>query len=135
MTDLTLERREQPNRTLEMGPLSLAPDVDEDYWSYRVRLTPVQSVLGFPKFGTIGVGFAQEEDWNTNLPFICETDDIVKHIAHNRGDESITRADITAAVSLIQHAICEDQGLDPAETIGSIKPVRAKEKKDAQPDG
>jgi hypothetical protein len=100
-----------------------------------VRLTPVQSVLGFPKFGTIGVGFAQEVDWNTNLPFTCETDDIVKHIAHNRGDESITRADIAKAVSLIQHAICEDQGLDPAETIGSIKPVRAKEKKDAQPDG
>jgi hypothetical protein len=135
MTDLTLERREQPNRTLEMGPVSLAPPVEPDYWSYRVRLTPAQSVLGFPKFGTIGIGFAQEVDWNTNLPFTCETDAIVKHIAHNRGDESITRADIAKAVSLIQHAICEDQGLDPAETIGSIKPVRAKEKKDAQPDG
>lgn len=120
--ELVLERRDQANKTLDLGMVSMSPAVDENYWSYRVRLTERQSVLGFPKFGTVGIGFALEEvDWNTNLPYVCPTDAIVKHIVRNRGDESITDADIAAAVSLIQHAVCEDRGLDPAEAIGSVE--------------
>ena len=30
-----------------------------------VRLSDAQAILGFPKYLTIGIGFAIEDDWNT----------------------------------------------------------------------
>lgn len=109
MNELKLERREQRDQTANIGRMSLTPMVDEDYWAYRVRLTDKQAVLGFPKFGTIGIGFAAEEDWNTNLPYRCDTDEICQHIKHNAGDDSITEDDIRAAVELIQQAARDDR--------------------------
>lgn len=119
--DLTLERRQQADRTPRAGAALITPPINEDYWAYRVRLNDRQSVVGFPKFGTIGIGFAVEEDWNTNLPYTCETIEIVSHIWHNvdsekpQGDEfgevegdDITVADVYAAVGAIQDAIAYD---------------------------
>lgn len=112
-TPLELERRDQPNETrvVPVGAKSTAlitPMVNEDYWLLRVRLSDHQAVIGFPKFNTIGIGFAQEEDdWNTNLPFRCHPDDIVEHIWVNRGDEAITKEMVKAAVEMIQEAASE----------------------------
>jgi len=36
------------------------PPVGEDYWLFRVKLFKDQAIIGFPKFGTIGIGFAIE---------------------------------------------------------------------------
>lgn len=130
-TELVLERKPEDNRTTVLtGPratIALAPAVDEGYWSYRVKLNDRQAVLGFPKFGTIGIGFAVEDDGNTNLPYTCETIDIVSHIWHNvdsekpAGDEfgevegdDITVAQVYAAVGAIQDAIAADHPERPA---------------------
>lgn len=92
----------------------LTPTIGEDYWLYRVRLTEDQAVVGFPKFFTIGIGFAVEEDWNTNLPYKTEATEIAKHIHDNRGP-SISESPedfntIVAAIQLIQKQAELDKG-------------------------
>lgn len=115
MKDLVLERKAQADETRKYENTDgvvvglMTPALDEDYWAYRVRLTDVQAVVGFPKFTTIGIGFAvEDEDWNTNLPWTVEATTIAGHIEKNAGDDTITRWDIVAAVTLIQNAVRED---------------------------
>lgn len=67
------------------GRIMLTPAINEDYWTLRVRISPRQAVVVFPKFGVFGCGFALEEkDWNTNLPIACAVDKIYNHIKANR---------------------------------------------------
>src|ERR1700757_4781306 len=47
---LTLENKNQPDTTHHLGPVMLTPDIDEDYWLYRVRVSGTQAIVGFPKF-------------------------------------------------------------------------------------
>ncbi len=103
-TSLVLETKGQQDKTVRAGPAMITPPVDEGYWTYRVRLSDTQAIVGFPKFFTVGIGFAQEEDWNTNFPFSCDAGEIYDHIAHNKGDDSISREDCIAAIRLIQEA-------------------------------
>ncbi len=105
-----LERKAQQDETPTLGGLMLTPPVDETYWSYRVKLSETQAVLAFPKFITIGIGFAQEEDWNTNLPWTCGAQEIFDHIAHNKGDDAIGDEDCLAAIRMLQDAIRADGG-------------------------
>lgn len=107
--ELVLERQGQVDLTFTAGSVMITPPISEDCWAYRVRVGPGQAVAAFPKFGTIGVGFAQEEDWNTNLPYTCVAQGIRTHIGHNRGDDRITDDVIDAAIRLIQEAIAADQ--------------------------
>lgn len=106
-TDLTLERQSvtEPG---DLGPIRITPPIGPDYWSYRVKLTEDQALLGFPKFGTIGVGFAREEDWNTNLPFWVPADTLWEHIKHNAGDRTITMDQVAEALGLIFDAVRAD---------------------------
>jgi len=109
MSELILERRSQQDETSHIGQFSLTPPLGEDYWAYRVRLSERQAVVGFPKFSTIGIGFAvEEEDWNTNLPYTCDTDQIFRHILDNKGDASIADEDVRTAIAMVQAAIRED---------------------------
>ena len=108
-SNLTLERRGQQNKTVQLGGLMMTPPIDEDYWAYRVKLTDRQAIVGFPKFGTIGIGFAVEDDWNTNLPYSVETEQIFRHIARNKGDDSISDEDVKTAIKMVQEAIREDK--------------------------
>lgn len=111
---LVLEVRNQPDATPTAGPLMLPPPINEDYWSYRVRVADGQAIVGFPKFLTMGIGFAVEEDENTNLPYTCDAEEIYEHIKHNRGDASITREVCVAAIRLIQDAVRDGHApLDP----------------------
>jgi len=109
--ELTLERRDRQDKTPTFGGglIMMTPAIDEDYWAYRVRLSDEQAIVGFPKFGTIGIGFAVEEDWNTNLPYTCETGEIFEHIKHNKGDDSIAEDDVRWAIALVQDAAREDR--------------------------
>lgn len=108
--DLVLETKGQPDRTATAGPVvMMTPPINEDYWLYRVKVSERQAVVGFPKFMTIGVGFAVEEDWNTNLPYTCDAERIYEHIAHNKGDASIYREDCLAAIRMIQDAAAADR--------------------------
>jgi len=107
---MELEIRDQENKTAVVGPLMLTPMVDEDYWQYRVRLTDTQAILGFPKYSTVGIGFAIEEDWNTNLPYTCGTEEIFNHIKHNKSDDAISDEDCIEAIRMIQEAVRADRG-------------------------
>ena len=87
--------------------IMVSPPVDEDYWAFRVKLCKNQAVLGFPKFGMIGVGMALEENSNTNLPLrsedtpLANANRIYSHIKDNKKYESITRQMIVDAIILI----------------------------------
>jgi hypothetical protein len=105
---LTVERKAQPDTTTHIGPVSLTPAIGGDYWAYRVLLSDHQAVVAFPKFSTIGIGFAVEEDWNTNLPYTIPADEIAQHILHNKGDDTISDESVVQAIRLIQEAIAED---------------------------
>lgn len=111
-SNLKLERRYQEQAGTAAPGVMMTPALGEGYWSYRVVLTPEQAVLGFPKFHTIGIGFAVENDWNTNLPYSCETEKIFKHIAHNKGDDAISDDDVREAIRLIQRAARQDRDKD-----------------------
>jgi hypothetical protein len=109
VTTLSLERKNQIDKTAKVGFAQITPPIDEGYWTYRVRLSDAQAIVGFPKFGMVGIGFALEEDWNTNLPSGCSAEEIYEHIAHNKGDDLITREDCVAAIRMIQEAVAADR--------------------------
>jgi hypothetical protein len=105
--NLILESRAQTNNTVYASGAMLTPFVNEDYWLFRVKVSETQAIVGFPKFSTIGIGFAREDqDWNTNLPYACGTDMIVHHIRRNN-DEKISRTIIHDAVVMVQDAARE----------------------------
>jgi hypothetical protein len=114
MNTLTLERKTQGDESPVYGDenvtVVVTPPIDEDYWSYRVMLSDTQAIVGFPKFGTIGIGFAVEDDWNLNFPYSVETDRIFDHISRNKGDDGISDDDVREAIRLVQQAAREDRG-------------------------
>ena len=118
MTDetLMLERKDQQDSPLlttpSGGTVEITPPIDEDYWAYRVRLSETQAIIGFPKFGTIGIGFAVEEDWNSNLPYVEPAEQIFGHIGHNKSDDSISDEICVTAIQMIQKAVAEDRNHD-----------------------
>jgi hypothetical protein len=127
-SELVLETRGEQDRTGvfegERSTVLLAPVVSEDYWEYRVGLTEGQAVVGFPKFGTIGIGFAVEgKSWNTNLPYVLPAEQIVDHIWTNRGSTVRNREVVLAAVRLIQAAAFDDQlkALYPITTTEAVE--------------
>ena len=111
---LVLEKRRQ-NKTEEEkgiiagGMIAATPILSDDYWNYRVVLSNSQALIGFEKFGTIGIGFAIEEDWNTNLPYTSDAKRIFDHIKHNKHDPSIPDNDVIKAIKMIQEAVNEDR--------------------------
>jgi hypothetical protein len=106
MKPLRLESRNHTDETFVLQSpnkiVMFTPPINESYWDYRVQLHEDQSVIGFGKFGTIGIGFAQESDWNTNLPYVCKTEDILNHIWHNHKYQAVTKKRTAEAIRLIQ---------------------------------
>jgi hypothetical protein len=99
------EKFVQSKDTIPLGEgatMMFTPPINEDYWLFRVKLFEDQAIVGFPKFGTIGIGFAQEEDWNTNLPYTCDAEQIYDHIKHNKQYEQIADEQCLEAIKLIQ---------------------------------
>jgi hypothetical protein len=107
---LHLEHRaEQADETPVVGHLMFTPPIDDDYWRWRVVVGDGQAIVGFPKFTTIGIGFAREEDWNTNLPYTQTAEAIFEHIAHNKGDDSIPDERCIAAIRMVQEAVMAER--------------------------
>ena len=88
----------------------VTPDIGEDYWLVRVKVHKEQSIIAFPKFGTIGISFAKETDWNTNLPYSVPADRLYAHIRRNKGFKSIKKADCIAAIETIQDFLIKNKG-------------------------
>ena len=87
------------------GRVLMTPPLDEDFWLFRVKVGKGQAVVAFPKFTTLGIGFAKEENWNTNLPYTCDTEEIYAHIACNKGDGRIPKARCIEAIAMLQEAV------------------------------
>jgi hypothetical protein len=85
----------------------VTPAIDESYWLLRVPVSDKQAVVCFPKFFTIGCGFQHEEDWNTNLPIGCPTDEIFNHIKCNKGDKRISNDDCRKAIDMLREKAIE----------------------------
>jgi hypothetical protein len=75
--------------------------INKDYWVFRVKLTKDQSVIAFPKFCTMGIGFAIESDWNTNLPYDCTAKEIADHIWVNKKYKTITKSILIEAIEIL----------------------------------
>lgn len=110
MSALRLEVKETPDTTGfyggDSGPVVMVtPTIGEDYWIFRVPVSDSQAVIGFEKFGTVGIGFqVEEEDWNTNLPYTSDAAKILNHIRRNKGDDSISDDVCLEAIRLVQDA-------------------------------
>lgn len=64
--------------------ISLPPAIGKDYWLFRVKIKYNQSVVAFPKHGTLGIGFQYEKYYDTNLPYEKDSATIYNHIKGNR---------------------------------------------------
>ena len=107
--ELALERSSRFFEDESNKHILITPAINKDFWKYRVILDQDQAIVGFPKFTTVGIGFALEEDWNTNLPYTCEANMIAAHIWHNRKYDSIKKSDVIKAIKMIQDAVKEDK--------------------------
>ena len=92
--------------SLAKSGMLLTPPLDEHFWLYRVAVSEKQAIVGFPKFGVVGVGFQHEEDWNTNLPSSADAAELYEHISHNRkaGGDCPPKQRCLDAIRLIQQA-------------------------------
>ena len=81
----------------------ITPNINKEYWALRVKVSKTQAIVGFSKFGCIGIGFQIEKgSWNTNLPSNYSATHIYNHIEENKGSKSIKKEDCIAAIKLIQ---------------------------------
>lgn len=72
---------------------------------FRVDLYKEQSIIAFPKFSSIAISFlVEDEDWNTNLPYKCKTEEIYNHIKCNKKYKEIKKKDCIKAIEMIQVA-------------------------------
>jgi len=108
MKKLKLEYRERFNGEVtfkaENNTVMITPPIDEYYWTFKIPLHKEQALVAFHKFGTLGIGFAIEDDWNTNLPYTCDTNKIADHIWHNRKYPQITKKILIEAIEILKKA-------------------------------
>jgi hypothetical protein len=93
---------QDPQFNADTTVVMFTPPVGESYWLARVKVSPDQAIVAFPKFGVIGCGFQQETDWNTNLPLDFPAEKIFKHISHNKGADDIPDERCIEAITLLQ---------------------------------
>jgi len=71
-------------------------------WLFRVKLKYDQAILGFPKMGTIGIGFAKEEDWDFNVPCEESVDVIFDNIKSNKRYSDISEREVREAIQMVK---------------------------------
>ena len=95
----------QVDRTM-IGNIAIGQPGDQENWSYKVQLTDKQAIVGFPKFGLIGIAFLVEDsDGNTNKPSGSDAEEIYDWIKENKGDDSISKENSIKAIKMIQRAV------------------------------
>ena len=86
------------------GLIMFTPSINSEYYIMRVVLYKDQALVAFPKFGLIGIGFAIESDWNTNLPYQVEAERLYRHIRCNKKYRAITKQTCLEGLKLLQEA-------------------------------
>lgn len=87
------------------GTVLFTPQLGTDNsWLFRVQLSKKQSIVGFPKFMLIGIGFSKEKNPNTNLPYTSLSENIFNHIKENKGSRKISDADCITAIKMVSDA-------------------------------
>ena len=109
MRKLVVEYKEgfQPSKDcINTGKVIImfTPAINKDYYIMRVVLYKDQALVAFPKFGLIGVGFALESDWNTNLPYQTSPERLYEHIKVNKKYRAITKETCIEGLKLLQAA-------------------------------
>lgn len=111
------------------GPVKImvfGPGKPEDYWHFRVQVHEDQWLEAFPKFMTIGIGFAKEDDENANLPASCGTKTIFNHIKHNKRYASISNEVCLKAIYMLQEAALEYEAFQrmlEAQEMACLEPM------------
>ena len=118
MKTLTLEINSKFKKSIDTFKVknmqvTITPAIGKEYFLFRVKLTKTQAILAFPKFYTLGIGFALESDWNTNLPYNCRTKEIFEHIKENKRYKSISDKDCLEAIKILQIACKKYETLSP----------------------
>jgi hypothetical protein len=93
-----------PIQTPSGGTILVTPPLTSEFWLARVPVAKQQAVVCFPKFGTIGIGFQHEDDWNTNLPYTVPAEEIYDHIKHNKACRASKETCIAAIRLLSDYA-------------------------------
>lgn len=94
------------------GTILFTPQLGTDNsWLFRVQLSKKQSIVGFPKFMIIGIGFSNERMGNTNLPYTCSPEKIFNHIKDNKGSKKISDSDCITAIKMVSDAAIEYKAL------------------------
>jgi len=102
--------------------IMFTPAINEDYWIMRIKLYRNQALIAFPKFGLIGVGFAKEINWNTNLPYSVPAERLYQHIAVNKKYNQITKAHCLKAIKMLQ-AACKQYEKEKKEIVLNMRDV------------
>lgn len=114
MLQIEVNSKFQPANT-DFGTLdsviSVTPPIDANCFIARVPLFADQAITIFPKFGVIGCGFAQEMDWNTNLPISQDAEVIYWHIEHNKKYAEITKEQCIEAIRMLQQWLTDIHNL------------------------
>lgn len=98
--------KNETNESPSDGVVIITPDGDDNNWMFRVSLTKTQSIVGFRKFTTIGIGFAVEDERAyVDLPYIMPAHDIFNHIKINKGDDDISDEACIEAIKVIQAGV------------------------------
>ena len=71
---------------------------------FRIKLFKGQELIAFPKFSSIAISFLLEEDWNTNLPYNCNEEEIYDHIKCNKKYKEIKKEDCIKAILMLKTA-------------------------------
>jgi len=95
----------------------MTPAITEDYWIMRVKVFRNQAIVAFPKFGLICVGFAQESDWNTNLPYQTPAERLYQHIEVNKKYKTLTKERCIEAIKMLQCACANYEKEQKEKTI------------------
>lgn len=95
--------KQHPKKTI-CGKILLGGGSTGNDVLFKVELFKDQALIAFPKFSTIAIGFKEEEDENTNLPYVCDELEIYNHIKCNKFYKEIKKKTCIEAIKMLQVA-------------------------------
>lgn len=85
----------------------MTPQLTPDYWTYRVALSNGNAIVAAPEFGTLGIRYQIEDEYNVTNRWDYTANEIEALIRRNR-PANTTREEAMSAIRKIQGAIRAD---------------------------